>query len=64
MNLVEILDSLTLEQKKAIATANGWQSLWHPDNWIRSIWLKDPKMNIDWAGEGLDSVICRILKEK
>lgn len=59
----DVVDKLTYEQKVAIAESAGWQTLWHKDNWIRTCWLEDRKMNIDWAGEPLNNVIKRILRK-
>ena len=30
--------------------ANGWEQLWHVDNWIRSEWRNDARISIDHAG--------------
>lgn len=60
-NVNQIVSNLTIEQKRQIAKSNGWQSLWSEDNWVRTSWLNDRKINIDWAGESLDHVIKGIL---
>lgn len=29
---------------------NGWETLWHKDNWIKSEWWDDPNKNVDTSG--------------
>lgn len=29
---------------------NGWETLWHKDNWIKTEWWKDPARNVDTCG--------------
>jgi hypothetical protein len=41
------MQNLTHEQEVIILKSNGWQTLWHPDAWIRTEWIKN-KTALEW----------------
>lgn len=42
--------TLSYEQMAQFLTNNGWETLWHKDNWIKTEWRNDPTKNIDTCG--------------
>lgn len=48
------------DKKAELLRRNGWDTLWHDDNWVKDEWKKDPKMNIDWAGLETDKAFAKL----
>lgn len=46
---------LDVFQKRKLLIENGWETLWNEDNWIKTSWKDDPRINIDMAGYSLDA---------
>lgn len=58
------MEQITDAQKILILESNGWQSLWHPNNWVPSSWLKDPvRTFIDRGGLSLNEAFQEVIDE-
>jgi len=42
------------ELKAEWLRSTGWSDLWHHDNWIRTAWFNNHKINIDYMGRSTD----------
>lgn len=51
------------ETKVKLLIANDWEQLWNDDNWIKTEWRDDPKVNIDWAGWNTDDAYAQLLRD-
>lgn len=55
---------MTYEEKAKFLIDNGWETLWHKENWIKSEWRENPKINIDFAGWNTDQAYDICISEK
>lgn len=53
----------TYEEKALILRSHGWETLWSEDNWIKSVWREDRRLNLDWAGSSTDNAFEQVMKE-
>ena len=44
--------------------ANGWQTLWNEDYWIKKDWWNDPSKNLDTCGFNTKTAYEMCKKEK
>lgn len=54
---------MTYQMMAAVLTSNGWQTLWADNNWIKSCWLDDRKINVDWAGMSTEKAFEKCMEE-
>lgn len=52
------------EEMIEFLTANGWETLWHEDNWIKTQWRNDPTKNIDTCGYSTENAYIKCRYEK
>lgn len=43
--------------------ANGWETLWSDNNWIKSEWNYDKTKNVDNMGHTLEHAFKRLLRD-
>ena len=56
--ILEEYSDFSKADKEKYIKANGWNTLWHEDNWVH----KDAK-NPDWAGHSVDQAFCATIRK-
>ena len=51
------------EEKSKALKENGWETWYHPDNWIRTEWY-DQGIRIDYAGVSTDEAYSYLKKSE
>jgi hypothetical protein len=54
------INSAEYKRRFKILQENGWEDLWHPDNWVRTEYFKDPKIDVDRAGCSMEGAWCSL----
>jgi hypothetical protein len=50
------------EEKAKLLRENGWQTLWHDDNWIKIEWFHQGK-KVDMMGRETDDIYNELTEE-
>ena len=49
------IDSTVYKNRAKILEENGWVAIQHPDNWVRNEWFNHPTIDVEKAGESMET---------